>query len=77
MDAKQVERAAYLAAHRIITEDLGAPELACPGARRTYRVDRMAEIIVKTMELCTDRAPATNFRVRPLSRSTASAATAG
>ncbi len=49
MDPKQVERAAYLAAHRILTEDTAAPELACPGARRSYRIDKLAEIIIQTM----------------------------
>jgi hypothetical protein len=45
MTAKQIERAAYIAAHRIVEASNGALQLACPGARRTYAVDRTAEII--------------------------------
>ena len=45
MNANQMERAAYIAAHRILTTDLTAPELACPGARRSAMVDNIAAII--------------------------------
>jgi hypothetical protein len=47
MTAKQIERAAYIAAHRIIEAGNGGLQLACPGARRTYAVYKTAEIIRK------------------------------
>lgn len=50
MNANQMERAAYMAAHRILTTDLSAPELACPGARRSAVVDHIAAIIVSVYE---------------------------
>ena len=46
MNANQMERAAYIAAHRLMTTDLTAPELACPGARRSALLDNMAKVIV-------------------------------
>jgi hypothetical protein len=45
MNANQLERAAYVAAHAILSASLSAPELACPGARRSRQIDRVAEII--------------------------------
>jgi hypothetical protein len=45
MKAADIERAAYIAAHAILTADLNAPELACSGARRSYAVDAIAEVI--------------------------------
>ena len=45
MNVNQLERAAYVAAHAILSANLSAPELACPGARRSLQVDRIAEII--------------------------------
>ena len=45
MNANQLERAAYVAAHAILSANLSAPELACPGARRSHEVDRIAEVI--------------------------------
>ena len=45
MNARQIEQAAYIAAHRLMTTDCGAPELACPGARRSAVLDNMARII--------------------------------
>lgn len=50
MNANQMERAAYIAAHRILTTDLNAPELACPGARRSAIVDNIAAIIKSVYE---------------------------
>jgi len=50
MNAHQMERAAYMAAHRIMTTDLTAPELACPGARRSAILDNMARIIKSVYE---------------------------
>jgi len=45
MNTRQIEQAAYIAAHRLMTTDLSAPELACPGARRSAVIDNMARII--------------------------------
>jgi len=50
MNANQMERAAYIAAYRILTTDLTAPELACPGARRSAIVDNIAAIIKSVYE---------------------------
>jgi hypothetical protein len=50
MNAHQMERAAYIAAHRILTTDLNAPELACPGARRSAVLDNLAKIITSVYE---------------------------
>ncbi len=50
MNAHQMERAAYIAAHRLLTTDLTAPELACPGARRSAVLDNMARIIKSVYE---------------------------
>ncbi len=50
MNAHQMERAAYIAAHRLMTTDLTAPELACPGARRSAMLDNMARIIKSVYE---------------------------
>lgn len=44
------EQAAYRAAHRILTEDLGAADLVCPGAQRSRRLDRMVEIMMEEMK---------------------------
>jgi hypothetical protein len=55
MNAHQMERAAYMAAHRILTTDLTAPELACPGARRSAVVDNMARIIKSVYEAHNER----------------------
>jgi hypothetical protein len=55
MKADQLERAAYMAAHRILTTNTGAPELACPGARRSHAVDVIANVIRDVFELhCAD-----------------------
>jgi hypothetical protein len=45
-----MERAAYIAAHRLLTTDLTSPELACPGARRSAIVDNMAKVIIGVFE---------------------------
>ena len=50
MNANQMERAAYIAAHRILTTNLTAPELACPGARRSAMIDNIAAIIKSVYE---------------------------
>jgi hypothetical protein len=55
MNAHQMERAAYIAAYRIMTTDLTAPELACPGARRSAVVDNMARIIKSVYEAHSER----------------------
>jgi hypothetical protein len=55
MNVNQMERAAYIAAHRILTTDLSAPELACPGARRSYLVDAIASIIKGVYEAHSQR----------------------
>jgi hypothetical protein len=55
MNAHQMERAAYIAAHRILTTDLNAPELACPGARRSAVLDNMAKIITSVYEAHSQR----------------------
>ena len=51
MNENQLERAAYIAAHAILRADISAPELACPGARRSHTVDAIAEIIKEVFEL--------------------------
>ena len=53
MKANEIERAAYMAAHRILMADLSAAELACPGARRSRAVDAIAGIIKEVFELST------------------------
>jgi hypothetical protein len=50
MNTRNNERAAYIAAHRILTADLSAPELACPGARWSHAVDTVAAIIQDVFE---------------------------
>lgn len=55
MNTHQMERAAYIAAHRIMTTDLTAPELACPGARRSAVLDNMARIIKSVYEAHSQR----------------------
>jgi hypothetical protein len=51
MDAHQLERAAYIAAHMILTVQDSAHELACPGARRSREVDLIAGVIKGVFEL--------------------------
>jgi hypothetical protein len=51
MNAKQLERASYLAAHAVLSANTSAPYLATPGARRTYAVDMIAEQIRSVFEL--------------------------
>jgi hypothetical protein len=65
MNAKQLERASYMAAHAILAANTSAPHLATPGARRTYTVDKIAEKIKSVFELhCSalDDAAAVSFR---------------
>jgi len=65
MNAKQLERASYMAAHAILAANTSAPHLATPGARRTYTVDAIAEKIKSVFELhCSalDDAAAVSFR---------------
>ncbi len=50
MRADQIERAAYIAAHAILATNLNAPELACPGARRSFTVDAIASVIRNVFE---------------------------
>jgi hypothetical protein len=51
MSTSQLERAAYIAAHAILTADVEAPELVCPGARRSHTVDAIAGIIKDVFEM--------------------------
>lgn len=51
MNAKQLERASYMAAHAILAANTSAPHLATPGARRSYAVDMIAEKIRNVFEL--------------------------
>ena len=51
MNARKIQRTAYIAAHRILGANLNAPDLACPGARRSYAVDTIAGIIREVLEL--------------------------
>jgi hypothetical protein len=51
VNAKEIERAAYVAAHRVLAADTTAHELACPGARRSRAVDTIAGIIREVFEL--------------------------
>ena len=54
MKPSEMERAAYIAAHRIMVADISSPELACPGARRSHVVDTIAGIIKQVLELHSD-----------------------
>ena len=51
MNAKQLERASYLAAHAILSANTGAPHLATPGARRSHTIDVLAATIKSIFEL--------------------------
>jgi len=51
MNAKQLERASYMAAHAILASNTSAPELACPGARRSHAIDVIADTIRSVFEL--------------------------
>jgi len=51
MNAKQLERASYLAAHAVLSADVSAHHLATPGARRSYTVDAIANKIRSIFEL--------------------------
>jgi hypothetical protein len=51
MNAKQLERASYLAAHAVLSANISAPHLATPGARRSYAVDAIAHQIKSVFEL--------------------------
>lgn len=43
-----IERRAYAAAHRLLQLSAsGEKELACPGARRTAMVDRVAAVLIE------------------------------
>lgn len=50
MNSSNLERAAYLAAHRIMQADLTNPQFACPGTRRSKMIDAIAGIIKDVME---------------------------
>ncbi len=65
MNAKQLERASYMAAHAILAANTSAPHLATPGARRTYTVDIIAEKIRSVFELhCSALDEATPVAIR-------------
>ena len=51
MNAKQLERASYLAAYAVLSADVSAPHLGTPGARRSYTVDAIANKIRSVFEL--------------------------
>ena len=55
MNAKEIERAAYVAAHRVLAADTSAHELACPGARKSRAIaavlDRHAPQLMSRSEL--------------------------
>ena len=51
MNAKQLERASYLAAHAVLSADVRAPHLVTPGARWYYAVDAIANRIRSVFEL--------------------------
>ncbi len=51
MNAKQLERASYLAAHAILSANVSAPHLATPGARRSYMIDSIADQIKNVFQL--------------------------
>jgi hypothetical protein len=51
MNAKQLERASYLAAHAVLSANTTAPHLATPGARRSYTIDVIAKQIRRVFEL--------------------------
>jgi hypothetical protein len=51
MNAKQLERASYLAAHAVLSADVSASHLVTPGARRSYTVDAIANKIRSVFEL--------------------------
>ena len=51
MNATQLERAAYICAHRMMTEDTSHPKLACPGGRRSRTIDSLAQIIIQTFSV--------------------------
>jgi hypothetical protein len=51
MNPKEIERAAYIAAYRILTANISSPELACAGTRRSRAIDAIAGIIKDTLEL--------------------------
>lgn len=50
MSAKGIDRAAYVAAHRIVEANIVASELVCPGGRRSRAVDTVAAIIREVFE---------------------------
>jgi len=51
MNAKQLERASYMAAYAVLSANTNASHLATPGAKRSYTVDTIAEKIRKIFEL--------------------------
>jgi hypothetical protein len=51
MNAKQLERASYLAAHAVLSADISASHLGTPGARRSYVIDSVASEIRRVFEL--------------------------
>lgn len=51
MTATEIKRAAYIAAHRILEANAGAPDLTRAGARSSHAVDTIADIIREVFEL--------------------------
>ena len=58
MNAIEIERAAYLAAHRILSSNTSTPELSgCHGARRWCVVETIAGVIKDVLELYNSECP--------------------
>lgn len=68
MNAKQLERASYLAAHAVLSANISAPQLATPGARRSYTIDAIANQIRRVFELHCSAFDETGDRHAPLAR---------
>jgi hypothetical protein len=67
MDPHHIERAAYMAAHAVLAANVSAPELACPGARRTHAVDTIANVIKSVFEMhCDEMDGLTDWWERPI-----------
>ena len=51
MTTRGIERAAYIAPHRIVEVNTMASELVCPGARRSRSIHKIAETIREVFAL--------------------------
>jgi hypothetical protein len=78
MNAKQLERASYLAAHAVLASDTSAPQFACPGTRRSYAIDIIADTIKSVFQLhCSALEDSTEWWAVPAPRSMRSLSDAG